>query len=106
MTLEHAAGMRQLARFATRRPDRCCWSWALAFVLALLFASTARNNLHETDLQIPGTDSANAPTKLTGSSSAARSHGDPAQGPADGWWSERGPELVAARWSASTASRS
>jgi RND superfamily putative drug exporter len=34
--------------------------WVLAFVVALLFASRARDNLHQTDLQIPGTDAARA----------------------------------------------
>ncbi len=52
--------MRQLARFATRRPGTVLLVWALAFVLALIFASAARNSVHETDLQIPGTESAKA----------------------------------------------
>jgi uncharacterized membrane protein YdfJ with MMPL/SSD domain len=52
--------MRQLARFAIRRPGPVLLLWALAFVLALIFASKARNNLHETDLQIPGTDASRA----------------------------------------------
>jgi len=56
--------MRQLARFAARRPGPVLLVWALAFVIALFFASKARHNLHETDLQIPGTDSARA-AKLT-----------------------------------------
>jgi RND superfamily putative drug exporter len=34
--------------------------WALALVVALFFAGKARDNVHETDLQIPGTDSARA----------------------------------------------
>ena len=56
--------MRQLARFAIRRPGPVLVLWALAFVVALFFASKARDNLHETNLQIPGTDAARA-AKLT-----------------------------------------
>jgi RND superfamily putative drug exporter len=52
--------MRQLARFAIRRPGPVLLLWALAFVLALFFASKARDNLHQTDLQIPGTDASRA----------------------------------------------
>jgi RND superfamily putative drug exporter len=56
--------MRQLARFAIRRPGPVLVLWALAFVVALFFASKARDHLHETNLQIPGTDAARA-AKLT-----------------------------------------
>jgi putative drug exporter of the RND superfamily len=56
--------MRQLARFAVRRPGPVLLLWAVAFVIALFLASSARNNLHETNLQIPGTESARA-AKLT-----------------------------------------
>jgi RND superfamily putative drug exporter len=52
--------MRQLARFAIKRPGPVLLLWVLALAVALLFASKARDNLHETDLQIPGTDSARA----------------------------------------------
>jgi RND superfamily putative drug exporter len=52
--------MRQLARFAIKRPGPVLLLWALAFAVALAFGSKARDNLHETDLQIPGTDSARA----------------------------------------------
>ncbi len=52
--------MRQLARLAIRRPGPVLIVWAVALVVALLFASTARENVHETDLQIPGTESARA----------------------------------------------
>jgi RND superfamily putative drug exporter len=34
--------------------------WAAAFVVGLVFAGSARDNLHETDLQIPGTEAARA----------------------------------------------
>jgi RND superfamily putative drug exporter len=56
--------MRQLARLAIRRPGPVLIFWALAFVVALFAAGSARKHLHETDLQIPGTDSARA-AKLT-----------------------------------------
>ena len=38
--------------------------WVGIFVVALFFAGKARDNLHETNLQIPGTDSYRA-AKLT-----------------------------------------
>lgn len=56
--------MRRIARVAIRHPKPVLIVWALAFVIALFFANSARNNLHETDLQIPGTESARA-AKLT-----------------------------------------
>jgi putative drug exporter of the RND superfamily len=52
--------MRWLARFATRRPGWVLGVWAVAFALALAAGPSARRHLHETDLQIPGTDSARA----------------------------------------------
>lgn len=52
--------MRWLARLATRRPGLILSLWGVLFVIALLAAPNARNNLHATDLQIPGTDSARA----------------------------------------------
>jgi len=48
--------MRQIARLAIRRPVPILIFWIGAFVVALFFASSARDNLHETQLQIPGTD--------------------------------------------------
>ena len=56
--------MRRLARFATRRPGPVLAVWAIAFAIGLVFASSARDHLQATDLQIPGTDSARA-AKLT-----------------------------------------
>jgi RND superfamily putative drug exporter len=53
-----------LARFAIRRPVPILVAWIGIFVVALFFAGKARDNLHETNLQIPGTDSARA-AKLT-----------------------------------------
>ncbi len=52
--------MRKLGRFATRRPVWILSAWAVVFVIALLTASNARHQIHETDLQIPGSDSARA----------------------------------------------
>jgi RND superfamily putative drug exporter len=52
--------VRSLGRFATRRPVWVLSAWALVFVVALLTASNARHQIHETDLQIPGSDSARA----------------------------------------------
>lgn len=52
--------MRWLGRFATRRPVAILAVWAVVFVVALLTASSARDQIHETDLKIPGTDSARA----------------------------------------------
>lgn len=52
--------MRWLGRFATRRPVWILGAWAVVFALALLTASNARQQIHETDLQIPGSDSARA----------------------------------------------
>ncbi len=48
--------MRYIARFAIRRPVPILIFWVGAFVVALFFAGNARDNLHETQLQIPGTD--------------------------------------------------
>src|SRR5687767_3224685 len=56
--------MRRIARLVIRRPRLVLAFWLAAFVVALLFADNARNNLHETDLQIPGTKSERA-AKLT-----------------------------------------
>jgi putative drug exporter of the RND superfamily len=52
--------VKRLGRFATRRPVWILSAWALVFVVALLTASNARQQIHETDLQIPGSDSARA----------------------------------------------
>ncbi len=52
--------MRSLGRFATRRPVWILGAWAIVFAVALLTASSARHQIHETDLQIPGSDSARA----------------------------------------------
>jgi putative drug exporter of the RND superfamily len=56
--------MRRVGRLAVRHPRAVLVFWAVAFVIALFFADSARNNLHETDLQIPGTNSEHA-AKLT-----------------------------------------
>jgi RND superfamily putative drug exporter len=56
--------MRRIARLAIRAPRPVLLLWAVAFVVALFFAGRARDHLHETDLQIPGTSSARA-AKLT-----------------------------------------
>jgi putative drug exporter of the RND superfamily len=48
--------MRHIARFAIRRPVPILIFWVGAFVVALFLAGNARDNLHETQLQIPGTD--------------------------------------------------
>lgn len=52
--------MRWLGRFGARRPVAVLVVWAVVFVVALLTASNARDQIHETDLQIPGTDSSRA----------------------------------------------
>ncbi len=49
--------MRQIAQFAIRRPVPILIFWVGAFLVALAFAGKARDNLHETQLQIPGTES-------------------------------------------------
>jgi RND superfamily putative drug exporter len=56
--------MRRIARFSIRHPWPVLVAWALAFAVGLFFAGKARDHLHETDLQIPGTPSARA-AKLT-----------------------------------------
>src|SRR5947207_1834105 len=56
--------MRLLARFATRRPVPILIIWVGAFLVSLALAGNARNNLHETNLQIPGT-AADRAAKLT-----------------------------------------
>ncbi len=56
--------MRHIAQFAIRRPVPILIFWMGAFLVALAFAGTARDNLHETQLQIPGTESDRA-AKLT-----------------------------------------
>lgn len=50
--------MRWLGRLGTRHPVAVLTAWGLVFVLALLTASSAREQIRETDLRIPGTDSA------------------------------------------------
>ena len=52
--------MRWLGRIATRRPAAMLGVWAVVFVVALLTAHSARDQIHETDLRIPGSDSARA----------------------------------------------
>jgi RND superfamily putative drug exporter len=47
--------MRHIARLALRRPVPILIFWIGAFVVALPFVDKARDNLHETQLQIPGT---------------------------------------------------
>src|SRR3954453_21839580 len=56
--------MRLLARLATRRPVPILIIWVGAFFVSLALAGNARDNLHETNLQIPGTDADRA-AKLT-----------------------------------------
>jgi RND superfamily putative drug exporter len=52
--------VRWLGRFAARRPVAVLSVWAVVFAIALLTASGARDQIHETDLRIPGSDSARA----------------------------------------------
>ena len=47
--------MRHIARLAIRRPVPILIFWVGAFLVALLFVGKARDNLHETQLEIPGT---------------------------------------------------
>jgi putative drug exporter of the RND superfamily len=47
--------MRHIARLAIRRPVPILIFWIGAFLVALFLAGKARDNLHETQLQIPGT---------------------------------------------------
>ena len=47
--------MRLIARLAIRRPVPILIFWVGAFLVALLFVGKARDNLHETQLEIPGT---------------------------------------------------
>ncbi len=49
--------MRHIARFAIRHSVPILIFWVGAFIVALLLAGNARENLHETQLQIPGTES-------------------------------------------------
>src|SRR3954454_6582110 len=56
--------MRLLARLATRNPVPILVVWIGVFLVSLAFAGNARDNLHETNLQIPGTDADRA-AKLT-----------------------------------------
>jgi RND superfamily putative drug exporter len=56
--------LKSIARFAIRRSVPILLVWIGIFVVALFFAGKARDNLHETNLQIPGSDSAKA-AKLT-----------------------------------------
>jgi RND superfamily putative drug exporter len=56
--------LSSIARFAIRRPVPILLVWVGIFVVALFFAGKARDNLHETNLQVPGTDSYRA-AKLT-----------------------------------------
>jgi RND superfamily putative drug exporter len=85
--------MRQLARFAIRRPGPVLLLWALAFVIALFFASKARDNLHETDLQIPGTDAARAADLTEREFGGTIGMAILLKGPPE-LVEERGPELV------------
>src|SRR4051812_50212292 len=48
--------MRLLARFATRNPVPILVVWIGVFLVSLALGGNARDNLHETNLQIPGTD--------------------------------------------------
>jgi RND superfamily putative drug exporter len=52
--------VRAIARFSARHPLPVLAVWAVAFVVAVAFASSARDHLHQTDLQIPGTESTRA----------------------------------------------
>src|SRR6188474_3064842 len=56
--------MRRIARLVVRRPRAVLAFWVITFAVALFFTDDARRNLHETDLQIPGTTSERA-AKLT-----------------------------------------
>jgi putative drug exporter of the RND superfamily len=87
--------MRQLARFATRRPGMVLLVWALAFVVALFFNSAARDNVHETDLRIPGTDSAKADDLARQQFGGTISMAILLKGPPE-QVEQRGPELVRA----------
>jgi RND superfamily putative drug exporter len=52
--------VRWLGRIGTRHPVAILVAWAVIFAIALLTASSARDQIAETDLQIPGTDSSRA----------------------------------------------
>lgn len=52
--------MRILARISILRPRLVLGLWAAALIAALVFGAAARENLHETDLQIPGRPSQRA----------------------------------------------
>jgi putative drug exporter of the RND superfamily len=52
--------VRWLGRIGTRHPVAILLAWAVVLVIALLTASNARDQIAETDLQIPGTDSSRA----------------------------------------------
>ena len=65
--------MRQIARFAIRRPVPILIFWVGAFVVALFFAGNARDNLHETQPPDPGHRRRPRRQADASSSSAARS---------------------------------
>jgi RND superfamily putative drug exporter len=52
--------MRRLGRIVARAPGPILALWAVLLILALLLAPNARRHLHETDLRIPGSQSAHA----------------------------------------------
>lgn len=52
--------MRRIARFSVRHRGPVLVAWALALVAGFVFAGDARDDLHSTDLQIPGTQSERA----------------------------------------------
>jgi putative drug exporter of the RND superfamily len=56
--------LKSIARFAIRQRVPILAVWLAAFLVALFLAGNARDNLHETNLQIPGTVSDRA-AKLT-----------------------------------------
>ena len=56
--------MRLLARFATRNPVPILVVWIGVFLASLALAGNARDDLHETNLQIPGTEADRA-AKIT-----------------------------------------
>jgi putative drug exporter of the RND superfamily len=85
--------MRRIARLVIRRPRAVLAVWVVAFGVALLFTDDARRNLHETDLQIPGTTSERAATLTERQFGGSIAMAILLQGPPEEV-ERRGPELV------------
>lgn len=85
--------MRHIARFAIGRPRTVLAVWLVTVIAAIFLGGFARDNLHETDLQIPGTPGERAASQIDREFAGSISMAVVVKGPKD-VLDREGPRLV------------